>query len=72
MHEESRVTPCCRKYSRPDRECDQYPDCKLCDELIADGDSPQEELHEHTDAAAGHDGPIFAREPDVHRHYFLD
>jgi hypothetical protein len=34
--DENQATPCCRRYSRPDEQCDRYPACDPCEHLIAD------------------------------------
>jgi len=34
MGDENEVMPCCRRYGRPHEQCDRYPACDGCHDLV--------------------------------------
>jgi hypothetical protein len=59
MCDDNEVTPCCRRYSRPEEQCDRYPACTACEDLIADDAPTLKEASQHVEAVFGPGAPDF-------------
>jgi hypothetical protein len=53
MCDDSEVMPCCRRYSRPEEQCDRYPACSTCEHLIADDGPAWEETSQRPESVFG-------------------
>ncbi len=53
MCDDNEVTPCCRRHSRPEEQCDRYPACNTCEHLIADDGPGMEEISQQVEAVFG-------------------
>lgn len=59
MCEDNEVMPCCRRYSRPQQQCDRYPACNTCEHLIADDAPALKESSQHVEIVLGPGAPDF-------------